>query len=80
MEYCTLEQFENMVIKKDNNNPDYYILSPNFGNIKNSSIFLNHLSIFDLPERGTIKKDKETVYNILTILKNKDSPEKKKMT
>ena len=78
MEYCTLEQFENMVIKKDNNHPDYYILSPNFGNIKNSSIFLNHLSIFDLPERGTIKKDKETVYNILTILKNKDSPEKKK--
>jgi len=77
MNYCTLEQFENMVMKKDNENENYYILSPYFSWIPKSGIFLNKLSIFDKIERGTISKDKEMVNKILTILKSGKSIEEK---
>ena len=77
MNYCTLEQFENMVMKKDNENEIYYILSPYFSWIPKSGIFLNKLSIFDKIERGTISKDKEMVNKILTILKSGKSIEEK---
>ena len=76
--YCTLEDFENRVIKEDKNYPYFYILSPYFSFIKNYFIFLNQISIFDKEERGTIEEDKKTVKNILTILKSKDSSDKKK--
>ena len=72
MQYCNLEDFENIILKEDSNNKDYFILSPNFYSIDNSSIFLSHLSIFDIEERGTIHQDKETVSKVLEILKNKD--------
>ena len=85
MKYCTLEEFENMVMKEDNKNEDYYILSPRFIYIENYWLLLNHLSIFDKTERGTISQDKEKVNKILTVLKSgaseeKDSEEKKSLT
>ena len=66
-----LNTFENMVMKKSNDNPDLFILSPNFTNIKNNSIILSQLSIFDIEDRGTIRQDKEIINKILTILKCK---------
>ena len=78
MDYCTLEEFENMVLKEDKNNKRYYILSKDYKKY-NRRIFLSNLSIFDKEERGTIKNDKNTVSKILKILKNKKlSTEKKK--
>ncbi len=71
MKYCNLEDFENIILKEDSNNKKYFILSPSFFSIHNSSIFLSHLSIFDIEKRGTIHQDKETVSRILDILKNK---------
>ena len=76
--YCSLEDFENYVLKEDKSNKNYFILSPDFNSIYNSSIFLNHLSIFDIEERGTIRQDKETVTKILTILKNSKLTSKEK--
>ena len=68
--YCSLEDFENFVLQENDKNKNYFILSPHFYSIENSSIFLTHLSIFDKEERGTIRQDKETISKILTILKN----------
>ena len=73
MKYCTLEEFENKVL---NSNGDYYILSKNFFNIRNYETSLNHLSIFDKTERGTISQDKEIVNKILSVLKSDESKEK----
>ena len=76
--YCSLEDFENMVLKEDEKNKDYFILSPNFSYINDYSIFLSHLSIFDDEKRGTIQQDKNTVSKILQILKNDKLTSKEK--
>ena len=78
MEYLNLEDFENKVMKLDEKNKEYYILSPSFYSIYNYRIKLSHISIFDKKERGTIEKDKETVKKILNILKNKDLTKEEK--
>ena len=78
MEYLNLEDFENKVMKLDEKNKEYYILSPSFYTIHNCRIILSHISIFDKKERGTIEKDKETVKKILNILKNKDLTKEEK--
>ena len=80
IKYCGLEDFENMVLKEDldNKNLNLFILSPHFSLIENSSIFLSHLSIFDIEERGTIKKDKETISKILEILTDEQLSPKEK--
>ena len=41
--FCTLEEFEKMVLEKDENNEDYYIKSPNYYSIAKSDIFLNRI-------------------------------------
>lgn len=77
--YCNLEDFESKILKEDEKNKYDFILSPYFYYKKNYSIFLTHLSIFDIKERGTILKDKETISKVLTILKDeKNSSEQKK--
>ena len=73
MKYCSLEEFENKVLNK---NGDWYILSDNFSKKNIHGIFLNHLSIFDKIERGTISQDKEIVNKILYFLKSDKSKEK----
>jgi ADP-ribosyl-[dinitrogen reductase] hydrolase len=70
MSYCSLENFEQFVMKEDKNNNIFYILSPDFGSISNKGTILSHLSIFDIEERGTIKHDKEKVDALLQILIN----------
>ena len=69
-EFCDLEFFENNVIKENNFDVSYYILSEYFHYHSKDGTFLIKLSIFDDEKRGTIDKDKKTVKNILDILMN----------
>ena len=69
-EFCDLEFFENNVIKENNFDVSYYILSEYFHHHSKDGTFLIKLSIFDDKKRGTIDKDKKTVKNILDILMN----------
>ena len=77
-EFCDLEFFENNVIKENNFDVSYYILSEYFHYHSKDGTFLIKLSIFDDEERGTIYKDKKTVKNILDILMNPNLSKDKK--
>ena len=70
MSFCSLETFEEYVMKENPNNNIFYILSPNFNEICNKGTILCRVSIFDIDERGTIKHDKKVVDKLLAILIN----------
>ena len=71
-----LNIFENYILNKNLQYPDYYILSPKFKKFDKDGIFSSKISIFDI-NRGTVEQDKKLIDNVLNILMtNKPSKEK----
>ena len=66
-----IEFFENNIIKKNDSDITYYILSDYFEYYSKNRTLLSKLSIFDDEKRGTIYNDKMIVNKILDILMNK---------
>ena len=75
--FYELKFFEDSVIKYNDKNQNFYILSYKYNDNDKYGINLSNLSIFDNEKRGTIKQDKEKVNKVLDILMSSDSPKKK---
>ena len=75
--FYELKFFEDSVIKYNDKNQNFYILSYKYNDNDKYGINLSNLSIFDNEERGTIKQDKEKVNKVLDILMSSVSPKKK---
>ena len=73
-----IDFFENCVLKKNNQYPNLYILSNQYKKFDRSGTALIKISIFDKEERGTIKKDRDIVNQVLKVLMTDKSVEEKK--
>ena len=74
-----LNIFEKSILNYDPNNPSYYILSSNYNKeVDPMGTLLSKISIFDNVERGTIKRDKKLIKQVLEILMTNNDPQIKK--
>ena len=77
-EFANIDFFENCVLKENKNYPGYFILSPYYRKHADPKrIYLSKLSIFD-KDRGTVKKDKAFIKEVLNILMTDKNPYEKK--
>ena len=77
-EFANIDFFENCVLKENKNYPGYFILSSYYRKHADPKrIYLSKLSIFD-KDRGTVKRDKALIKDVLDILMTDKNPEEKK--